>query len=158
MTDQPTGNRKLQGAIGGASAAAMLVAVMASFEGRRDDPYQDLIGKWTVCYGETNVAMRHYSPAECKDMLAGSLTQYVVEVRKVNPDLAGPQLVAATSLEYNIGVGAYRRSSVARLFNAHRDRDACNAFVRYSFAGGHQVPGLLRRREDERRICLTGVQ
>ena len=161
MTDQPQpqGQKKLASAIGGAGAAAMLVAAVASYEGKSNNPYHDKLadGLLTVCYGETNVRMQHYTDAECRDMLAGSLAGYVDEVRKVNPDLIGPQLVAATSLEYNIGPAAYRRSSVARLFNQHRDKDACNAFLRFSYAGGRQVPGLLARRQKERAICLTGV-
>lgn len=160
MTDQPqpNGQMRLQKAVGGAGLAALLVTAVATFEGKRDDPYQDLIGKWTVCYGETNVPMKHYTDAQCRDMLAGSLAQYVDEVRRVDPDLTGPQLVAATSLEYNIGAGAYARSSVARDFRTGHTRDACNAFVRFSYAGGRQIAGLLKRREDERKICLTGVQ
>lgn len=155
MTDNRS---KLTKAVGGASIAALLIGVVAKFEGKSNDPYADLIGKATVCYGETNVQMRRYSDAECQDMLAGSLADYAQSVKAVNPTLSGPQLVAATSLTYNIGTRAYARSNVARLFKIGRTRDACNAFLRFSYAGSKQVPGLLKRREEERRICLTGVK
>jgi lysozyme len=153
----PPGKRRLQNAIGGATAAGLLLTCVATFEGKRNDPYDDLIGKATVCYGETNVAMRHYTDAECTDMLAGSLSSYVAKVHQATPGIQGAQLVAATSLAYNVGPQAYARSSVARLFNTGRMRDACDAFLRFSYAGGRQVAGLLKRRQSERAICLKGV-
>ena len=62
------GRAKLAAIVG--TAAAGLIAVVAQWEGKRNEPYQDIVGVWTVCYGETNTAMRRYSDGECKDMLA----------------------------------------------------------------------------------------
>ena len=52
--------------------------------------------------------------------------------------LAGhdPQIIAASSLTYNIGVAAYNRSTVARRFSAGDWRGACDAFLAFSYAGG----------------------
>lgn len=152
------GKVRLIRTVGGASLASLLIVSVAGFEGKRNDPYRDLIGRATVCYGETRVQMRHYTDAECSDMLAGSLSKYADGVKSVNPTLSGPQLVAATSLSYNIGLSAYQRSTVAREFNAGHTRKACDAFLRFSYAGGRQVAGLLKRRQQEREICLRGVK
>lgn len=153
------GNKRLAATMGSAGAAAMLIAAVAAYEGKRNDPYLDLVNRATVCYGETRVQMRRYSDAECKDMLADGLADFAGPVLARNPELRGhdPQLVAATSLAYNIGNAAYAKSSVARLFSQRRWREACDAFLRWSYAGGKQVPGLLRRRQDERAICLRGL-
>ncbi len=140
---------------GSATLAIMLGALVTTFEGMRNDPYRDLIGTWTVCYGETHVTMRRYTTAQCRDMLGNSLAGYARGVRTADPDLTGPQLVAATSLAYNIGSSAYARSSVARLFRTGQNRAACDAFLRFAYAGGRPV--LLQRRQAERKICLTGV-
>ena len=106
------------------------------------------------------VPMRRYSDDECKDMLAGSLATYAQAVLDRNPELRGhdPQVIAASSLAYNIGPAAYRRSTVARKFSAGDWRGACNAFLAWSYAGGRQVQGLLNRRKAEREICLRGVK
>lgn len=153
------GRQKLNKAVGGASAAALIISLVAGFEGKRNDPYADLVNRMTVCYGETRVQMRHYSDAECNDMLAGGLADYAGPVLKRNPELAGhtPQLAAATSLAYNVGVANYNKSTVAKRFSAGNWKGACDAFLSWSYAGGRQVPGLLRRRQTERALCLKGL-
>jgi len=144
-------------AIGGTGAAAALIALVAAWEGTRTDPYRDIVGVWTVCTGETNVPMRRYTKAECDAMLAKSLTGYAEGVKRLSPRLEGYQLVAATSLTYNIGEAAYARSTVRRRFNAGDLRGGCDAFLAWRFAGGREVKGLRNRREAERKICLTDL-
>lgn len=153
------GTKRLQATMGSAGAAAMLIAAVAAFEGKRNDPYADMIGKMTVCYGETRVEMRRYSDAECKDMLANGLADFAEPVLARNPELRGkdPQLAAAVSLSYNIGIANYRKSTVARRFSAGQWRQACDAFLAWSYAGGKHIAGLLRRRQAERAMCLRGV-
>lgn len=143
----------------GAGAAALLIGLVGTWEGKRNDPYRDIVGVMTVCYGETRVEMRRYSDAECKAMLAEGLVDFAQPVLARNPELAGhdPQLAAAVSLAYNIGPAAYRKSNVAKLFTARRWKEACNAFLAWRFAGGKEVRGLLRRRQDERALCLRGL-
>lgn len=143
----------------GAAAAAIMVPLVGGFEGKRNDPYADLIGKMTVCYGETRVEMRHYTDAECNDMLASGLVDFAGPVLARNPELAGngPQLAAAVSLAYNIGPAAYNKSTVARRFSEGRWRQACDAFLSWSYAGGKRVQGLLNRRKAERAMCLKGL-
>lgn len=153
-----TGNGKLA-ALVGTAAAASLITVVAKWEGKSNDPYLDLVNVKTVCFGETNVPMRRYSDAECDDMLANSLADYAGPVLKRNPELAGhgPQIVAASSLSYNIGNASYARSTVARRFSEGRWVSACNAIMMWNRAGGRPVKGLTNRRRDERAICLTGI-
>jgi lysozyme len=153
-----SGNHRLIATIG-AAAAASSVALVGAWEGLRNDPYLDLVGKRTVCFGETNVPMRRYSTTECKDMLAGSLNSYARTVLARNPELRGhpDQLTAAVSLAYNIGGSAYTRSTVARRFSEYRWREACDAILLWNRAGGRVVKGLTRRREAERSICLRGL-
>lgn len=143
----------------GASAAAIMVPAVATYEGKSNDPYADIIGKMTVCFGETRVEMRRYSNAECNDMLAGGLADFAGAVLKRNPELAGrpEQLAAATSLAYNIGPANYSRSTVAKRFSARQWRAACDAFLAWNRAGGRVVAGLARRRQSERALCLKGA-
>lgn len=146
-------------ALAGAATAALLVPFVADWEGKSNDPYRDLVGVWTVCYGETRVPMYRYSDAECEAMLANGLADFAAPVLARNPELRGRphQLAAATSLAYNIGAGAYTRSSVARHFSARRWREGCDAILRWNRAGGRVVRGLVRRREAERAMCLKGL-
>ena len=157
-TDRKSGKAMLVGTVG-ASAAVLLIGMVSGYEGKQNDPYKDIVGINTVCYGETHVAMRRYSDAECGDMLARSIADHAAPVVQRNPELAGhpDQLAAAVSLAYNIGPGAYSKSSVARQFSAGQWRAACDAFLRWSYAGGRQIKGLLDRRQSERAMCLRGL-
>ena len=152
------GDKRLIGTVG-AAAAALLVTTVATWEGKRNDPYTDIVGVWTVCYGETQAQMRRYSDAECRGMLAARLVDYARPVIDRNPELAGHpyQLAAAVSLAYNIGPAAYRRSTVARRFSTGNWKGACDGFLAWSKAGGKAVRGLLRRRQAERAMCLEDL-
>lgn len=156
--EQPKGRAGLI-ALVGASAAALMTATVATWEGKSNDPYRDIVGVMTVCYGETRVNMRRYSNAECEDMLAEGLADFAKPVLACTPNLRGrpEQLAAAVSLAYNIGAAAYCRSTVDRRFDAGNFRGACDAFLMWNKAGGRVVKGLTNRRRHERQICLTGL-
>jgi len=143
----------------GTGAAASLFGLVATWEGKSNDPYKDIVGVWTVCYGETQGAMRRYSDAECRVKLEERLADYAGPVLARNPELRGHdnQVVAASSLAYNIGTAAYRGSTVAKRFSAGNWRGACDAFLMWSKAGGKTVKGLLNRRNAERTVCLKGL-
>ncbi|TXH56493.1 MAG: lysozyme [Desulfurellales bacterium] len=143
--------------LGGTGAAAALIALVAAWEGKSNDPYADLRGIATVCYGETNVPMRRYSDAECREMLAKSLNKYASEVKRLSPRLEGNQLLAATSLTYNIGSAAYARSTARRRFNAGDLRGGCEALTWFNRAGGRVIPGLVNRRRAEYRVCIADL-
>lgn len=144
-----------------ATAAAVPVAVyfIGPWEGLSRDPYTDIAGVRTVCYGETRVEMRRYSDAECLAMLNKAVEGFANQVLQCTPILANHpyQLAAATSLSYNIGIGAYCRSTAARLFNSGDLRSGCNAMTLWNKAGGRVVQGLVNRRKAERELCLTGL-
>lgn len=155
---QPKSNSRLVKTVG-AGAAATLLLFVSAWEGKSNDPYKDIVGVWTVCYGETRVQMRRYSDAECKAMKADALVDFAEPVLKRNPELRGRdnQLAAAVSLAYNIGSAGYNRSTVARRFSQGRWREACDAFLLWNRAGGKVVRGLDNRRRAERALCLRGL-
>lgn len=144
-----------------AAAMALAVPTVAKWEGKRNDPYLDIVGVKTVCYGETvGVQNRRYSDAECRSMLEKALeSRYMEPVLKCTPTLADRpyQLAAASSLSYNIGAAAYCKSSASRHFNARNWREGCKAIGRWNMAGGRVVQGLVNRRTDEVRLCLTSL-
>jgi len=156
--DNPPRSNRLVKTVG-ASTAVLLVGMVAAFEGKSNDPYKDIVGVMTVCYGETRVEMRRYSNAECTEMLSDGLADFAAPVLARNPELRGhpSQLAAAVSLSYNIGIANYRKSTVARRFSEGKWRQACDAFMSWTYAGGRKVQGLVNRRAKEREICLRGL-
>lgn len=155
----PAGKGK---AIGGAAAAIALAttALIAPWEGKRNDPYLDIVKVPTVCYGETRVQMRRYSDHECMEMLQKAVAQdFAPKVYECAPVLWNRpyQAAAAISLTYNIGPAAFCKSTAARLFNAGDLRGGCKALTRFDKAGGKTVRGLTNRRAAEYRLCMTGL-
>lgn len=71
------------------------------------------------------------------------------------------ELGAMVSLAYNIGVGQkggaadFADSTVLRKFLAGERTAAADAFRLWKFAGGVELPGLVRRREAERALFLS---
>ena len=67
---------------GGISAVGLAVTLLiAPWEGKRNDPYLDIVKVPTVCYGETQAPMRRYSDAECVTMLYRAVeTRYAAPV------------------------------------------------------------------------------
>jgi lysozyme len=61
---------------------------------------------------------------------------------------------ASIQLAYNIGAGAFCRSTVVKRFNAMDYEGACDAFLMWNKVGGREVRGLTKRRERERELCL----
>lgn len=139
------------------AAALIATPFIAGWEGKKNDPYRDIVGVQTVCYGETRVQMRRYSDKECLDLLNEGVKSFSEEVLAVTPILANRpiQLAAATSLAYNIGINAYAKSTVARRFNAGDIKGGCEAFKMWVKAGGKTVQGLVNRREAEYKLCVT---
>jgi len=143
-------------------AGSLAVGIVGSFEGLRTMAYRDIVGIPTVCFGETRgVKMGDsYSVEECKEMLGDALVEFETGMRKClrAPDkVPDKPYVAFLSLAYNIGNGAFCKSSVARFANAGDLKRACNSIPLFNKAGGKVVKGLVRRRAEEQKLCLAGI-
>ena len=62
------------------------------------------------------------------------------------------QYDALTSLAYNIGTGAFQRSTLLRRLNAGDHAGAAEQFGVWVRSGGADSPGLIARRAAERRL------
>lgn len=149
---------KLLAGSGGAAAIAMVL--IADFEGYSATPYRDVAGILTVCYGHTGpdiVPGKVYSKAECESLLRkDSATAIKVVDESVRYRLTNGQRAALYSFTYNVGTGAFKRSTLLKKLNAGDLTGACNELRRWTYAGGKQWKGLLTRREVERELCLGG--
>nr|WP_145550345.1 lysozyme [Variovorax boronicumulans] len=65
------------------------------------------------------------------------------------------QLDALVSLVFNIGADAFRSSTLLRLLNMGDYRGAADQFPRWTRASGEILPGLKRRRDEERALFLS---
>ena len=65
------------------------------------------------------------------------------------------QFDAMVSLAYNIGVGAFLKSTLLKKVNANDFTGASEEFLRWNKAGGKEVLGLTKRREREKQLFLS---
>lgn len=143
-----------------AGLMAMAVTTVMHYEGRELRAYQDIVGVWTICDGETKDVKPgdEATPAECDAMLAKNLVQYEAGLdRCLTAAVPGKTKVALLSWVYNVGIGAACKSTLVRLANAGRLREACDELLKWTRAGGRFVQGLANRREAERRDCIAGL-
>lgn len=154
---------RLTGAAGAVTALGLLaIAFIGNYEGLRLYAYKDVIGVWTACYGETkgiHKGMR-FTKEQCDVMFISGLARHEKGMRSClnDPDgLPEKTYVSFLSLTYNIGVGGFCRSSVAREANNLHLVKACNNILKFNKAGGRVVSGLVTRRKAERKLCLDGV-
>lgn len=141
-------------------AAQVATGLVEKWEGTVTVPYKDMIGKWTVCTGETRVKMQPYTIGQCRAFLRTAITSdFGKGVLQCTPQLATSvyQLGAAISVAYNIGVAGYCGSTMARQFKAGDWYLACRAFELWNKAGKVVVTGLTNRRNDEMRACFTDI-
>jgi len=150
----------------GLPAAAALLAAIAGFEGYAPDPYVDPAGVPTVCWGDTQdvVRGRTSSRAECEARLERQAAAHAAPVLRCVPQLRGREgaLVASASLAYNIGTGAFCRSTAARRMRTGDWQGGCDAFLAWDKARVNgrlvRLRGLANRRRAERELCLRGLR
>lgn len=140
---------------GSVAVVALAAPVVMHWEGLENDPYKDIVGVTTVCYGETKgVEQRRYTDAECAEMLMRRLHGFEAEVGRCVPAEAPVHVKAAVlSWAYNVGSEAACNSTLMRKLQAGDIAGACAELDRWVMAGGKRVQGLANRRRDERALC-----
>jgi len=61
---------------------------------------------------------------------------------------------AYVSLTYNIGEGAFCKSTLVRLLNQQKYEEACKQILKWDRFKGKPLPGLTKRRMEEYKKCL----
>lgn len=129
------------------------LALLKQHEGLSLTPYKDAAGLWTIGYGHLLKGGEWWdqiTEAQASSLLAddvGTAEDAVNSLVKVPLNQA--QFDALVSFVYNIGVGAFRRSTLLRLLNAGDYAGAAMQFPLWRKAGGKIVQGLVNRRAAE---------
>ena len=145
-------------------ALAMAIAIAVPSEGIKLTPYYDPPGILTVCRGHTgNVEPRPYTLAECDALMDEDMRAALATVDRCVPGLPDRVRAAFADAVFNLGPTIAcdkTRSTAARLLAAGDLVGACNQLPRWDKARVAGVmttlPGLTRRRDVERQVCLEG--
>ena len=148
---------------GAAAAASIAIAIplIGKWEGVSTTPYYDIGGVLTVCYGETvNVKKSDvYTKTECEQMLADRVPDYYNgAMQHVTYEDVPVQIQAAiTSFSYNVGVNAFKNSTLLRKLNKGDFVGACMELDRWVYDNGKVIKGLANRRKEEKALCFEGA-
>lgn len=157
---------------------------MHRYEGYRNRPYLCPAHIWTVGYGhvlyqdqiqlpvvrkegyagfirkEYPLRQEHnrsWSPSEIDQLFRADVAAFERGVLRLVPGCDGHQgrFDALVSFSYNAGLGNLQRSQIRMKANRGDIEGAADAFMQWTKAGGKELPGLVKRRADERRMFLS---
>ena len=131
--------------------------LIGNAEACRREPYMCPARVLTVGIGSTgNVQNRRYDDTEIAEMW---ITDLRAAEKCVNQYANGQamninQFSAITSFTFNTGCGALQKSTLARYAMRERWTEMCAQLKRWTYGGGKELPGLVKRRGDEYQLCM----
>ena|SRR3990167_1192854 len=136
---------------------------IAKWEGFRAALYYDIAGLPTIGYGHLIPwnqfdAWHHRILTEptARKLLAIDVgTAESAVHRLVNVALTQNQFDALVSFVFNLGSGAFQRSTLLRRINQKEFKEAAEEFQRWNKASGRVSSGLTMRRAQEKLVFLT---
>lgn len=159
--------------------------LMHKYEGYRNRPYLCPAHIWTIGYGhvlyqdqirlpmarvgDKPVQMirkemplkpednRVWSKQEIDDLFSDDVASFERGVLRLVPGCSGNQgrFDALVSFAFNVGLGNLQRSTIRIKANRAEWEEAADAFLLWNKAGGKILPGLDRRRKDEKALFLS---
>ena len=154
------------------------IQMIKHHEGVRVKPYRCPALLWTVGVGHvidpSHAAVKYedrknlqvpaggdrvLSMGEVDAILAQDLGRFERGVLRLCPAASGRQGVfdSLVSFAFNVGLGNLQRSSLRMKTNRGDYEDAADEFLKWTKAAGRVLPGLVKRRNDERALYLSGV-
>lgn len=101
---------------------------------------------------------RTLTMAEVDAILAQDLARFERGVARLCPAVIGHQgpFDALVSFAFNVGLGNLQRSGLRMKTNRGDFEEAADEFMKWTKAGGRVLPGLVKRRMDEKALYLSG--
>lgn len=152
------------------------IEMIKHHEGVRVKPYRCPAKLWTVGVGHvidpnhTKVPLdqrmslpipagwdRTLTMEEVDAILAKDLESFERGVVRLCPAALDRQghLDALTSFSFNVGLGNLQRSTIRQKYNRGDYQGAAESFLDWTKAAGKVLPGLVKRRNDERALFLS---
>lgn len=134
------------------------LSILKEHEGFRAHVYLDSAGYPTIGFGHKLLPGEAFpngvTPAQAEQLLFQDTEKAQRAVRdNVKVPLTQNQFDALVSLVYNIGVNAFKNSTLLRLLNQGFYAAAAEQFLVWKFAGGQPI--LLGRRQKEKALFET---
>ena len=136
------------------------INLIKRFEGFSAAPYICAGGKATIGYGHVILQGENYkyiTEFEAEEILKSDLSKSEASIlRNISVTLLQNQFDALVSLVFNIGGAAFQRSTLRQKINSTCvDEDVAHEFMRWIYAGGNILSGLIKRRAAEVELYIT---
>lgn len=139
------------------------VALIRRFEGFRANAYRCPAGVWTIGYGHTSEAGppavrpgMQLGQDEAERILREDVQRFADQVGPLLArEVSAAQFSALVSFAYNVGIPAFRGSSVLKAVNAGRFHEVPVRLKLWVKAHGKVLPGLERRRAAEAELFMS---
>lgn len=151
--------------------SAEALQMIRHHEGVRLKPYLCPAGLWTVGVGHVLYPEQARLPfvdrkaytlkpeddrvwSEVDDLLSADLVRFENGVTRYCPAAVNRQghFDALVSFSFNLGLGTLQRSTLRMKYNRADYEGAAKEFSKFVKGGGRVLPGLVKRRNDERAI------
>lgn len=153
------------------------IQLIKSFEGCHNTPYRCPATLWTIGYGHVLYPdqarlktpertayplnaehNRTFDYDEIDELLEKDLVRFSDGVLRLCPAGADsqPHFDAMVSLAFNIGLGNLQASTLRMKYNRGDYTGAADEFPKWNKSSGKVLQGLVRRREAERVLFLSG--
>jgi lysozyme len=119
--------------------------------------YQCSANVWTIGYGHTKTAWKGktINLEQANELLQEDLQTFANAVNQlVKVDLTQNQFDALVSFVFNIGIDAFKYSTMLRMLNKGEYGEAAKQFDKWNKVGIKRIEGLVRRREAEKALFL----
>ena len=132
--------------------------LIKSFEGEYFAAYKCPAGVWTISVGVTEGVKEgmRITKTQSDAMFAKALRPREDKLTRILHGIPTTQnqFDAMLSLAYNIGMGAFEKSTLLRMHKNAQYEEAADEFLKWNKAGGKVLDGLTRRRSAERKLYL----
>ena len=148
--------------MGAESVSDIGLDLIRHYEGYSATLYRCAAGYLTIGYGhlvreaEREIFLGGIDEEEAERLLAQDVREAERAVcRLISVQLTQPQRDALISFCYNLGGAALQRSTLRRCVNRREHDRVPQQFLRWIWAGGRRLPGLIRRRSAEAQLYAS---
>lgn len=146
------------------STSANGLAIIKKHEGLRLSSYLCPAGVPTIGYGSTRypdgrkviLGEKLSSEKEATQLLLATLQSFEAAVNRHLPNLNQCQFDALVSFTYNVGTGAFIKSTLLKKAKVNpADPSILDEFQKWVRGGGKVLPGLVTRRREEANLYFS---
>lgn len=133
------------------------IELIKNYEGLKLKAYKCPAGVWTIGYGHTkNVKQGDViTEVQAEILLMYDLIDFENVIKKnVRIPLTQNQFDALVSFCFNVGCGNFLKSTLLKKLIEGKIAEAAKEFLKWNKAGGKELAGLTKRRQEEMELFL----